>query len=282
MSKTYTLTAATKNTNLFGGKKSSPVSNTFSGYESHTGTLQFGCSSGDVFYCVSMYFNADTIAHLRSLPSTAITSAKIVLTHSAVAWDSTYRIGLKSSTSKTSFTVSSSKTIDVSKDAKSTTVDVKSLGFPSTASYTYGISVKKYTQPVLSKAVLTVVTAEVDYTLSYDANGGSGAPSSQTATGVGSATFKISTTEPTRTNYKFIGWSTSAEATEAEYAAGSSITISANTKLYAVWAIQSIVHVVGSDGNMHDGIVYVVGSDGNMHVGIVYVVGEDGNLHVNG
>ncbi len=69
------------------------------------------------------------------------------------------------------------------------------------------------------------------YTLSYNANGGSGAPSSQT----GSTSYIISSTKPTRTGYAFLGWSTSSSATSATYQPGSSITISTNTTLYAVW-----------------------------------------------
>lgn len=71
------------------------------------------------------------------------------------------------------------------------------------------------------------------YTISYDANGGSGAPSSQTKTyGV---TLTLSSTIPTRTNYIFKGWSTFSVATTATYSAGGSFTSNANTTLYAVW-----------------------------------------------
>lgn len=283
---------------------------------------------------------------------------------------------------------------------------------------------------VVSSIVLTVTTNETDYTLSYNANGGSGAPSSQTGTGVGSYTFPISNAKPTRSGYTFLGWSLSSTATAASYQPGGSITLTAsdilyavwkantytvsynanggsgapsnqtktygvtltlsNTKptrtgytfsawntaqngsgtsyapggsytanaavtlyaqwtvntyvvtfdaqggsvtpasksvtygqpygslpvpvragyrfdgwftvatggtqvtaetvvtvtaaqtLYAHWTVQSIVHVKGADGAMHDGVVYVKGADGAMHVGIVYVKGPDGNLHVNG
>ena len=49
------------------------------------------------------------------------------------------------------------------------------------------------------------------YTISYNANGGSGAPGNQTKTyGV---TLTLSTTVPTRANYEFKGWATSASAT---------------------------------------------------------------------
>ena len=74
-------------------------------------------------------------------------------------------------------------------------------------------------------------------TLTYDANGGTGAPGPETQkVEIGkSATFTVSTTEPTRENYTFKGWSTNKNATTAEFIGGNSITISQNTTLYAVW-----------------------------------------------
>ena len=50
-------------------------------------------------------------------------------------------------------------------------------------------------------------------TLNYDANGGSGAPASQTATVTypnTASTFTVSTTKPSRTGYTFVGWYTAA------------------------------------------------------------------------
>ena len=75
-------------------------------------------------------------------------------------------------------------------------------------------------------------------TLTYDANEGSGAPGPETKkVEIGkSATFTVSTMEPTRENYTFKGWSTNKNATTAEYKGGDSITINENTTLYAVWA----------------------------------------------
>lgn len=73
------------------------------------------------------------------------------------------------------------------------------------------------------------------YTVSYNANGGSGAPSSQTKTyGV---TLKLATTKPTRANYNFLGWATSATATTATYVAGANYTANAAVTLYAVWEL---------------------------------------------
>lgn len=73
------------------------------------------------------------------------------------------------------------------------------------------------------------------YTVKYNANGGSGAPNSQTKTyGV---TLTLSSTKPTRTNYNFKGWGTSASATTVTYAAGGNYTANAAVTLYAVWEL---------------------------------------------
>lgn len=73
------------------------------------------------------------------------------------------------------------------------------------------------------------------FTVSYDANGGSGAPGSQTKT-YGTA-LTLSSTKPTRTNYNFLGWATTKTATAATYAAGGSYTQNASVTLYAVWQL---------------------------------------------
>lgn len=70
------------------------------------------------------------------------------------------------------------------------------------------------------------------YTISYNANGGSGAPSKQTKTYGKSLT--LSSTKPTRTGYTFQGWSTSNDSS-VEYDPGDTYTTNASTTLYAVW-----------------------------------------------
>ena len=73
------------------------------------------------------------------------------------------------------------------------------------------------------------------YTVKYDANGGSGAPSNQTKTyGVN---LTLSSTKPTRTNYNFLGWGTSAASTTIAYDAGGSYTTNADITLYAIWEL---------------------------------------------
>lgn len=70
------------------------------------------------------------------------------------------------------------------------------------------------------------------HTVSYNANGGSGAPDAQTKW-YGS-TLTLSSTRPTRTGYTFQGWATSSGGGVA-YQPGQAYGNDANITLYAVW-----------------------------------------------
>ena len=73
------------------------------------------------------------------------------------------------------------------------------------------------------------------YTVKFDANGGTGAPSNQTKTyGVN---LTLSSTKPTRTNYNFLGWGTSASSTTVAYASGATYSSNAAITLYAIWEL---------------------------------------------
>lgn len=79
-----------------------------------------------------------------------------------------------------------------------------------------------------------------DYHLRYNANGGTGGPSTQSTTGITATTvtFRVPSTEPTRTNYTFLGWSFSSTATTASYVSGDTVDLysgNPDRTLYAVW-----------------------------------------------
>lgn len=80
------------------------------------------------------------------------------------------------------------------------------------------------------------------FTLNYDANGGNGAPASQTYKATSqyekSYTFTISSQTPTREGYNFLGWNTDKNADTASKQPGNTIVVNNNnnpTTLYAVW-----------------------------------------------
>lgn len=107
-------------------------------------------------------------------------------------------------------------------------------------------------------ATLYAVWKANTYTVSYNANGGTGAPASQTKTY--GKTLTLSSTKPTRTNYAFKGWGTTANATAATYAAGGNYTGNAAITLYAVWELSYAKPVISnlsvarctSDGTAND------------------------------
>ncbi len=71
------------------------------------------------------------------------------------------------------------------------------------------------------------------YTITYNANGGSGAPESQTK--VHGSTLTLRAARPTRTGYIFLGWSESRTATSATYQPSEKFTENGNKTLYAIW-----------------------------------------------
>jgi len=72
------------------------------------------------------------------------------------------------------------------------------------------------------------------YTVSFNANKGSGAPANQTKTyGVN---LTLSSTKPTRTGYTFTGWNTKADGSGTSYAAGGTYSVNAAATLYAQWS----------------------------------------------
>ena len=80
------------------------------------------------------------------------------------------------------------------------------------------------------------------FELKYDANGGTGAPDSQTRTAahptVNRVTFTVPGTIPTKDGYTFKGWADSATATTAQYQPGGTIDVKHENSpktVYAVW-----------------------------------------------
>ena len=117
----------------------------------------------------------------------------------------------------------------------------------------------------------TTMTAQwtaITYTVKYNANGGSGAPSNQTKTY--GKTLVLSSVIPTRGNYNFLGWATSSSATSATYAAGANYTNNAAVTLYAVWELAyqtptatiSYLKRCAIDGSQNDFGTYIAASFG--------------------
>lgn len=136
------------------------------------------------------------------------------------------------------------------------------------------------------------VPALKSYTVSYNANGGSGAPSSQTKY-YGKA-LTLSTSKPTRTGYTFKGWATTqARANDGYIDYNSGGTVSADTNnaltLYAVWDLNYVrpkitnvsVERCLSDGTQDDEGTYALVTFDWAIDGVKYPLNAVGSLTVH-
>ena len=90
----------------------------------------------------------------------------------------------------------------------------------------YGANGASHTVTVSGAAVTT-------YKVNYDANGGSGAPNSQTK--LDGSDLTMSSVVPTRAGYVFLGWAKNKDSQTADFAAGGKYTVDESVTLYAVW-----------------------------------------------
>jgi uncharacterized protein (TIGR02145 family)/uncharacterized repeat protein (TIGR02543 family) len=109
------------------------------------------------------------------------------------------------------------------------------------AGWSGGITETKNTASVTMDAEkkITAKFTPITFTLTYDGNGSSGsAPSSVTGIESGTSVTVSGVGSLIRDGYEFLGWSTDQYATTAEYNSSKpTITITANTKLYAIWKL---------------------------------------------
>lgn len=91
-------------------------------------------------------------------------------------------------------------------------------------------------------ATLYAIWKANTYAVTFNANGGSGAPAAQTQThGVA---LTLSSTRPTRVGYTFLGWNTAADGSGKSYAAGGTYGDNAAVTLYAQWRADAPTLVV--------------------------------------
>ena len=89
------------------------------------------------------------------------------------------------------------------------------------------------------------VGALSSYKITYNSNGGSGAPGQETK--YYGITKQLSSTIPTRTGYTFVKWNTKADGTGTNYNPGANYTSNSAVTLYAIWSI--ITYTVSYDAN---------------------------------
>lgn len=98
-----------------------------------------------------------------------------------------------------------------------------------------------------SVSVSFQIPALPSYTVSYNANGGSGAPSSQSKT-YGS-TITLSSSKPIKSGFTFLGWGTSQSDTSVDYNPGAKYSANANITLYAIWTANYVVSYNANGGS---------------------------------
>ena len=166
-------------------------------------------------------------------------------------------------TQKFEDTTDTSKTFNVDTTTKLVREGYTFLGWSTdqnatSATYFEGseLSTITLTAPDCTKVLYAVWQAlpKYTYTLSYNANGGSGAPEKQEVkdTTETSNTFTVSNQEPTREGYKFLGWATSSSATEATIKAGDEVIATKdapNKTIYAVWQQNKYTYTLTYDAN---------------------------------
>jgi hypothetical protein len=87
---------------------------------------------------------------------------------------------------------------------------------------------------------LYAVWEAVDYSVTYDANGGVGGPTDAADYNIGDTVTVLFTSAPTYEGYRLLGWATTAAATVAEYTSEGTTTFvmgASNVTLYAVWEV---------------------------------------------
>ena len=106
-----------------------------------------------------------------------------------------------------------------------------------TSTITYSL-VDTNTETTLATTSVKVTVTAPTYTVRYDANGGTRAPTAQTKVYQNSLT--LSNSQPTREGYSFVGWATSTNG-PVQYKPGGQYTANQNVTLYAVWSPQNSV-----------------------------------------
>lgn len=106
------------------------------------------------------------------------------------------------------------------------------------------------------------VPALSSYTISYNANGGSGAPSNQTK--YYDINLTLSDVIPTRSGYTFVNWNTASNGTGTSYTPSGTYTANAGTTLYAQW----IEGAPSDPGSVYIGVNDVARKVNTMYVGV--------------
>jgi len=89
-----------------------------------------------------------------------------------------------------------------------------------------------------------------NHSLSYDANGGTGAPAKQTISGITKVTFTISSIIPTRAGYTFVCWNDNSSGTGTDYQPGGTVSVQSGKTIFAKWVLTpTYTHTITFNAN---------------------------------
>ena len=134
-------------------------------------------------------------------------------------------------------------------------------------------------------ATLYAIWKANTYTVSYDANGGTGAPTNQTKT-YGTA-LTLSNITPSRNGYSFLNWNTNKSGTGTSYNPGASYTTNADLDLFAIWQQYffppTITNLTATRAIFDEtSQTYIEEDEGNIgHVKFNWAPGTDGTQSIN-
>lgn len=116
-------------------------------------------------------------------------------------------------------------------------ISMVASGQPKKIGFSASINTEVSPPTISASGEYTLPAVTWEHTVSYNANGGTGAPDSQKK--IYGSTLTLSTARPTRDGYVFIGWATTS-AGDVAYMPGSAYGTDADVTLYAVWQIAYI------------------------------------------
>lgn len=130
------------------------------------------------------------------------------------------------------------KSYSFSKSKESQTVTITSI-----STITSGVDSSHGSAAVLNKSSYVYYYVSIppmdNYAVTYNANGGTGAPESQTKWYTEDLVLQTST--PTRSGYRFVGWNTEADGSGTSYAPGVVYSTNAGVTLYAQWVRNALI-----------------------------------------
>jgi uncharacterized repeat protein (TIGR02543 family) len=138
-----------------------------------------------------------------------------------------------------------------------------------------------FTIPASNTTLFAQWTASTTYTMTYDANGGTGTltdPSSPYTSGATVTVLNPTAGPITRTGYTFAHWNTAPNDSGTSYSPTNTFTILANTTLYAIWTVNN--YTVTYDGNTNTGGTAPASQSGDYNTSIT--LAGAGTLTKNG